>query len=197
MTTALRGEARERLAFDQSLIHLATFGFVDVRTKMSDVVIEAAAWLCQWGHRVALHMVGSASSLQAQELQERAIAAGVTNFEITGYLPEEEFRDYLLAIDMGVQLRISPLLGVSGPLSDLAAFGTPAVASAGLCVDVDTPEYVAELDESVSPVTVAEAIEAHLTSVGTAEDRESARRAYLAERTPRIYAEQLMKVITQ
>jgi glycosyltransferase involved in cell wall biosynthesis len=197
MTSALRADARHRLAFDDALIHLATFGFVDVRTKMSDVVVEAAAWLTQWGHRVALHMVGSASRVQARELKERAIAAGVTDFEITGFVPEQEFRDYLLAIDMGVQLRISPLLGVSGPLSDLAAFGTPAVASAGLCMDVDTPDYIAALEESVSPVTVAEAIETHLQSVGTVEERESARRAYLATKTPRLYAEQLMAVITQ
>ena len=197
MTSALRAEARERLALDESLIHLATFGFVDVRTKMSDVVVEAAAWLVQWGHPVALHMVGAASRAQAQELQDRAAAAGVTNFDITGYLSEEKFRDYLLAVDIGVQLRISPLLGVSGPLSDLAAFGTPAVASAGLCVDVDTPDYIAALDESVSPVTVAEAIENHLKSIGTVEERETARRAYLANKTPRIYAEQLLAVITQ
>ena len=44
-------------------MHLASFGFVDIRTKRSDLVVEAAAWLAQWGRRVVVHLVGSANAL--------------------------------------------------------------------------------------------------------------------------------------
>ena len=59
--------------------------------------------------------------LQAEELSARAQASGLAGFQVTGYVSEEQFRHWLLAVDLGVQLRISPLLGVSGPLSDMAA----------------------------------------------------------------------------
>ncbi len=64
VTEQMRADARRRLGFDEGAfagtVHLASFGFVDVRTKMTDVVIESAAWLSQWGHRVSLHLAGAA-----------------------------------------------------------------------------------------------------------------------------------------
>ena len=142
----------------------ASFGFIDTRTKLSDVVVESAAWLSQWGHRVSLHLVGSAPGPVEAELLARASEAGIEQVEITGYVSDETFRDYVLGIDLGVQLRVSPLLGVSGPLSDMAAYGTPAVANRGLCADVDTPAFIDRLPDDVSPVMVAEAIEQRLAN---------------------------------
>ena len=64
VTEQMRRDARARLGFDEGAfagtVHIASFGFVDVRTKMTDVVIESAAWLSQWGHRVSLHLAGAA-----------------------------------------------------------------------------------------------------------------------------------------
>jgi len=193
-----REQARIRLGLDKhpaGTIHLASFGYVDARTKMTDVVVEAAAWLMQWGRSVALHLVGHASDAQRDELIQRAHAAGVTHFQITGFQSEEQFRDWLLAVDAGVQLRISPVLGVSGPLSDLAAFGTPAVASSGLCVDVDTPAYIHRLPDAVSPVIVAEAIEELLANPMPDQELEAAQWAYLTAKTPAHYATLLLEQI--
>lgn len=199
ITADERMAARRRLGLDalpSNTIHLGSFGFVDTRTKMTDVVLEAAAWLTQWGHDVALHLIGAASAAQGEELQRRAEQAGITAFQITGFQSEEEFRDWLLAVDMGIQLRISPLLGVSGPLSDLAAFGTPAVASAGLCEDVDTPAYITRLPDAVSPVVVAEAIEQALAHPMAPQELEAARQAYLATHAPQRYAQLLLDFIS-
>lgn len=190
--------ARERLGLDgypDGMIHLGSFGYVDPRTKMTDVVVEAAAWLGQWGHSVALHLIGSASQAQEAELVKQAQDAGITHFQITGYQSEEQFRDWLLAVDLGVQLRIGPLLGVSGPLSDLAAFGTPAVASNGLCVDVETPAYITRLPDAVSPVIVAEAMEHALANPMQPQELEKARQAYLAAQSPQRYAQLLLEHI--
>jgi glycosyltransferase involved in cell wall biosynthesis len=193
----LRQAARERLGFDPSLIHIATFGYVDIRTKLTDVVVESAAWLSQWGHRIALHVVGAATPDQARALTRRARIARIDHFEITGYTSEEVFRDYLLAVDLGVQLRISPLLGVSGPLSDLAAFGTPAVASRGLATDIGAPEYVTRLPDDVSSLMVAETIEQALEHPMAPHEREARRVFYLSEHTPRVYAQQLLALLRE
>ena len=193
-----RLRARRELGLDgfpAGTIHLGSFGYVDTRTKLTDIVVEAAAWLTQWGHSVALHFVGSASAQQAEELSPRAEAAGLTGFQITGYTSEEQFRQWLLAVDLGVQLRIGPLMGVSGPLSDMAAVGTPAVASRGLCVDVDPPAFVTRLPDAVSPVMVAEAIEEALRSPMPSEERERLRVEYLEEKSPERYAQALLRLL--
>jgi glycosyltransferase involved in cell wall biosynthesis len=192
--------ARQRVGLDaypEGTIHLGSFGYVDTRTKMTDVVLEAAAWLIQWGYPIALHLIGSASAPQETEHRQRAREAGLAHFHITGFQSEEKFRDWLLAVDLGVQLRISPLLGVSGPLSDLAAFGTLAVASCGLCIDVQAPSYITRLPNEVSPVIVAEGIEQALSSGMTPQEMERARQEYLSEQSPLRYAELLLEQIKE
>ncbi len=192
ITADMRSEAHSRLGFDSTCIHLASFGYVDTRTKMSDQIIQAAGWLSQWGHKVSLHLVGSASESVIESLNLAALSAGVHGFCVTGFVSEEEFRDYLLAVDLGVQLRISPQLGVSGPLSDLAAFGTRAIASSGLAIDVDAPGYIHRLPENVSALLVAEAIETVLESDFDSSSIESERIAYLAGKQPELYGEKLL-----
>ena len=197
ITPEMKRAARSRLGFSDDVLHIATFGYVDIRTKMTDVVVEAAAWLTQWGHRVALYVVGSATPDQERSLTRRARAAGIEQFTITDYAPEHIYRDYLLAIDLGIQLRISPLLGVSGPLSDMSAFGTRALASSGLCVDVDAPAYVTRLPDEVSSLMVAEVAEVAVKSPDDAQLREVQRVDYLSGKTPHLYARQLFDILTE
>ncbi len=197
VTEPMRAQARRNTGMWDGTLHLASFGYIDTRTKLTDTVVESAAWLQQWGHKVHLHLVGSASEPLEKELTERATAAGLTGFTITGYVPESTFRDYLLATDLGIQLRVSPLLGVSGPLADMAAYGTPAVASSGLAIDVGTPDFIERLPNDVSPVMVAEAVEHAVTHPRSLEEREQMRQQYLAEKSPERYAEQLLALLNQ
>ena len=200
VTEQERTGARDRLglnSYPAGTIHLGSFGYVDVRTKMTDIVVESAAWLAQWSHPVALHLVGAASPQEEQQLRDQARRAGLDNFQITGYISEERYRDWLMAVDVGIQLRISPLLGVSGPLSDFAAYGTPAVASNGQCVDVDTPDFIHRLPDAVSPVLVAEAIEQMLSNPTDAVERERQRQTYLREKPPRRYAVLLLEMLQE
>jgi len=193
-----RQQARERLRFDRwgsDVVHLASFGFVDIRTKRSDLVVEAAAWLLQWGRRVMVHLVGAANPELERALRDRASTSDIVGLDVTGFVDEQTFRDYLFAVDAGVQLRISPLLGVSGPLSDLAAFGTPAVASEGLCLDVRAPGYVTPVPEMASPLQIAEALERCIDDPMNPEELEAERQAYLAAMSPRTYAQQLLDLV--
>ena len=193
---AARDAARARLGWDDGATHLVSFGFIDLRTKQADLVVEAASWLAQWGHDIRLHLAGSAPEPVAEALRAQARRAGLP-MEITGFLDEAAFRQHLLAAHLGLQLRVSPVLGVSGPLSDLSAWGTPAVASAGLEADVGAPAYVTALPDDASPVMVAEAMEATLTGPMSPDDREAARQAYLAEHSPARYAGLLLELLQQ
>ena len=198
LSAIAKKQAKENLGFDDhpaGTIHLASFGFVDNRTKMADVLVEAAAWLTQWGHKVALYFVGSAQPDVAQELTQRAKEVNLVDFAITGYTTEEEYRDYLRAVDLGIQLRISPYLGVAGPLSDMAAFGTPAIGSRGVCIDVDTPEFIDQLPDDVSSVMVAQAIEYRIKNPHDPALIERLRVDYLNRKSPQRYAEALLEML--
>lgn len=194
VTRNMRDAARARLGLDPAQVHIATFGYIDPRTKLTDVVLEACGWLHDWGQPIHLHIVGAGSSHQVDELRRRASEVGLAGFTVTGFAPEAQFRDYLLGIDCAVQLRVSPLLGVSGPLSDLAAFGTTAVASSGLCLDVDTPEFITPLPTEASPVMIAQAIEHALAHPIPDERREDMRISYLSGKTPAAYARALLEL---
>ena len=197
ITPQLREHARRALGVPDDVLFLASFGYADNRTKLTDVVVEAAAWLTQWGHTVSLHLVGAATPELKRSLDNRAQQATIHDFRITGFADEQLFRDYLLGIDVGVQLRISPLLGVSGPLSDMAAFGTRAVASRGLAIDVDAPDFIHRLPDNTSSLLVAEAIEQLAQTPLDPQLREAQRIAYLATKTPEEYATQLAAVIEE
>ncbi|MCX6423846.1 MAG: glycosyltransferase, partial [Actinobacteria bacterium] len=202
ITEAMRAEARRRLQFSEAIdgkpvVHIASFGFIDVRTKMVDVIIESAAWLTQWGHRVSLHFVGSASAEATAELEKRAREAGIAEFEVTGFIADDKFRDYVMAVDIGLQLRISPLLGVSGPLSDMAAYGTVAMASSGLAIDVDTPAFIDRLPDEMSPLMVAEALEYRLANPIDPVVKEQQRLEYLDRKSPKRYAEALLALLQE
>ena len=195
ITPQLREDAKARLGFDPDRIHLTSLGFIDIRTKMSDLVIESAAWLQQWGYPVSLHLAGSGSEVEVVKLNEQAARAGLVDCEITGFLSDEEFRDYLLATDIGIQLRISSLLGVSGPLADLAGFGVPSVASSGLVQDIDAPAFVTAVPEFVSPVMVARSVEHLLKNPVPDSQREILRLEYLESHSPEKYAREFLAVL--
>lgn len=194
-TPQARKLARERLEFDENCLHVGTFGYVDMRTKLTDVVLEAAGWMTRWGHRIHLHVVGQASEADTQALRERAEQWGLHGLTITGFTSDEQFRDYLLAVDLGVQLRISPLLGVSGPLSDLSAFGTRAVASEGLCADVDAPAFVTPLPQAISPTLLAAAIEDAVREPRNEMAINDQRIRYLETKTPEVYVQGLLAIL--
>ena len=198
LTEQARTQARTNLGFGShpdGTIHLASFGFVDNRTKMADVLMEAAAWLTQWGHQIALYFVGSAQPDVAAELTIRARQLDLVDFAITGYTAEENYRDYLRAIDLGVQLRISPYLGVAGPLSDMASFGTSAIGSRGVCIDVDTPDFIDQLPDDVSSVMVAQQIEYRMSNPHDPTAIETQRQDYLERKSPQRYAHELLKML--
>ena len=196
LTPQFREAARQRRGFaehPESTLHLASFGFVDARTKMADVVLESAIWLSDWGHTVSLTLVGEAEPHVQQQLEQRAEESGLFDFRITGYTNEDQYRDYLAAIDLGLQLRISPYLGVAGALSDLAARGRVALGSRGVCQDVGTPDFIDRLTDAVSPIIVAQAIEYRWSHMPDRRDIERMRIDYLNQTSPRRYAEELLR----
>ena len=65
-----RKRARKALGLRDDVVHLATFGAVDTRTKCTNSAIVCASWLRDWGVPAHLHVVGPIDPLEAEELEE-------------------------------------------------------------------------------------------------------------------------------
>jgi hypothetical protein len=86
---------------------------------------------------------------------------------------------------------------VSGPLADMAAYGTTGMGSTGLAIDVDTPAFIDRLPDDISPLIAAEAIEVRLANPVSSAEREQLRREYLASKSPGVYAEKMLKILRE
>lgn len=153
---AARAAARERLGLQGIVI--ASFGFVHW-TKAPAECIWAVSLLRGWGIDASLHFVGAAhmdlGPLRAL-LRETGMEAHVRLGD--AYFGEAAYRDYLLAADLGLQLRSFANGAVSGALQDCIAAGLASVANADLAEAIEAPDYVLRVPDALSPVLIAEAL---------------------------------------
>lgn len=189
----LRMRARTGVNLSERIFHVATFGYVDRRTKGADLVVAAVAWLRDWGFPVHLHVVGGAPPHELRSLQQLASDLDVQRtITFHGRLPRAKFEEFLLAADVAVQIRTSAMLSLSGGLADCLAFGLPTVTTHDLADELDAPPYVARVSSVTSSLLVAEAIAALKDRRRDDPAVEAERRAYLERRSLDSYARGLL-----
>jgi glycosyltransferase involved in cell wall biosynthesis len=176
-----RAAARARLGFAPGTIVIASFGFLDP-TKAPPECLWTLQQLRAWGFPAVLHFVGSHAmpigplrALAEQIGVERQVAFG------DGFADETTYRDYLLAADLGLQLRTFGGGAVSGTLQDCVSAGLPSVANEDLAAAIDAPGYVRRVPDALSPVLIAEAL-ATLLEAGAHLHRHEVERAEYVER---------------
>jgi glycosyltransferase involved in cell wall biosynthesis len=190
----VRARARETLDLSDEVFHVASFGVVDRRTKGADLIVAATSWLRSWGFPVHLHIVGSAPPGELRSLEELASDLGVErDMTFHGRRPRSEFEQFLLAVDVAVQIRTSATLSLSGGLADCLAFGLPTVTTHDLADELDAPPYVARVSSVTSSLLVAEAIAGLRGRRRDDSDIEAERRAYLDRRSSDSYARGLLE----
>lgn len=187
--------ARARLGLARGEIAIATFGFVQ-QSKGPEECVWALSLLRGWGLPASLHFVGGVD-LQGQgaslvALISRLGLAGNVRFADDSYASEQTYRDYLVGSDLGIQIRMYGLGGLSGALIDCAAAGLPTVTNASLLEAVGVPEsYIRAVPDAISPLLLAEAL-AGLVEQGAGATRlHPARHAFSEERSLRAYARRL------
>ena len=192
-----RRVARDTLAFRDDEVHLATFGGIDRRTKLTDMVVASVAWLRDWGDPRSAPRCGGLAAARARGAQ-----ALVSQFELEQFVtlrrPSE--RDDSPRPSPrgrpGIQLRSSSMLTLSGALMDCIAFGVPTVSTAPLVLEADAPDWIVGVPVELSSLTLAEAIFDLLRSSASTEiERETTRREYLDSRSSMRYAEQLLEAL--
>ncbi len=195
--SAMRAHARRALGLSDDVLHMATFGMVDQRTKGTDLIVGAAAWLRSWNIPMHLHIVGDVSFAERRALEEIAGDLEIgPHATLHGHVSRADFEHFLLAVDVAVQIRTSSVLSLSGGLADCLGYGVPTVTTEDLAVELETPSYVATTMPATSSLLLAEAIE---TLVRLRREKlaavEAERRDYLGRRSPDAYARALLDAL--
>jgi glycosyltransferase involved in cell wall biosynthesis len=199
LTPAKRAAARSRLGLGEADIAIATFGQVD-RTKGPEECIWALDMLRGWGIPASLYFVGPEDrSDRGRALHALARELGIADnvrFMPGDYLSEQTYRDYLIAADLGIQLRTYGLGGLSGAVLDCAAVGLPTVANFSLAEAVGVPSYIRSIPDALSPVLLAEALAGLLEDGLSAKRPEAERSAFSESRSMRRYAVSLCEALS-
>ena len=108
------------------------------------------------------------------------------------WLSESEYRDHLVAANVGVQLRSHFLGGLSGALLDCVASGLPTVANEGLAASVETPSYVVRIPDRPDPVALADGIDLLLRRKPDSQEIITHWRHFVSEHSFEAYVRQLV-----
>jgi glycosyltransferase involved in cell wall biosynthesis len=192
---AARAVARTRLGLPDDAILIASFGFVHW-TKAPADCIAALEMLRGWNIPAVLHFVG-ANHMDPGSLRALARQCGVEQHVVFvgDFVSESLYRDYLLAADLGLQLRSFGGGAVSAALQDCITAGLSAVANEDLADAIDSPGYVRRVPDAISPVLVAEALATQLSEGAHKHRHDEARRDYAVSHSFDRYAELLCNAI--
>lgn len=197
VTREAKAAARTALKLDPQQKIIASFGFVSAN-KSIDEALRAFALLratvsCQ------LLFVGEVAKGETrfQELaQQLGIAASVRFGD--RFVPEWEYRQYLLAADAALQLRGAGTgtgTGhISGALQDCIAAGLPTVASRDLADNLQAPSYVHRVSDQLNPGEIARAM-AEILDAAPLAKHEPERADYCETHSMARYTEALLDIL--
>jgi FkbM family methyltransferase len=194
---ATRKHARTALALSGDVLHIGTFGIVDRRTKGIGLIAAAMRWLRDWGIRPLLHIVGYAPGTEIRAVRRLSSELGISeNVVFHGHLSRAKLEEFLLAVDLAVQLRTSSRLSLSGGVADCIAFGVPTVTTENVANELEAPSYVTTCPSVTSSLLVAEAIMALADRRGKDSAAvEAERRDYLRKRSAEGYAMSILAAL--
>lgn len=175
------------------VITVATFGSVTSVFKRHDLVIEALAWLVQWGFEAKLVCVGEANAAEWRHANDCATRLGLAErLTITGRVSDDEYRSWLERVDVAVQVRNSELLGLSGAVVDAIAYGAPVVTTDAAARTVVGAPGVTSIPNHFSSYQLAAGI---VSALDVAPDAEQRRFAFLEERSAENYARAIAETL--
>ena len=146
---------------------IGTFGLV-APVKQIEKLVEAFALVCRGNSEVTLAIVGPpVGDEERLRYAAQAERLGIRDrVEITGELPEAEFRSRVAATTVAVQLRATSNGESPASVADCLAAGIPTVATA-LGAARDLPdEVIVKVERDVSAAALAETLEELLTNEG-------------------------------
>lgn len=196
LTASAKQAARERLGIRAAEFLVSSFGIVD-RAKGMESCVLAVEILRSWNIPAELYFIGGAGIQNKTEVDRIATLYGIATHVHCGvdFVDGTTYRDFLIASDAAVQLRIYGFGQLSAALADCVSAGLPCVASSDLAKSCDAPAYVSTVPDRFSPLQVAEQLALIWEAqAGRASDGE-ARAAYLKTHNFEYYAKRLIEIL--
>jgi glycosyltransferase involved in cell wall biosynthesis len=191
----VRAAARRRLRIPADRTVVVSLGIVD-RVKSPETCVEAMGVLKRKGRDCHLYFVGVTTAEMRTTLEQRASQCGVAGrlHFMDHWLSDLEYRDYVLAADMGIQLRNHFFGGLSGALLDCVAAGLPTVTNKDLAEAVETPQYVVRVPDRPDAETLADGMHRILHQRTDSKDIVRSAAQFASEHSFETYARRLLDV---
>lgn len=180
--------------YSRKLFRISLLGEQNFDEKMLGVVPEVSNWLESKGIKHEFRVVGYLHPLLRMELETKfKVVENHKILSFTGYIDESVYRKELTNTDVGLQMRRSNYLTLSGAASDLAVFGIPSVVPQSMKSSMGLPDYFFGLPSDISPYLVAEAIISALNyPLNLIENQ---RTQYVKFSSPENYVKQILRVL--
>ena len=191
-----RAEARRSLGFEEDQVIVCSFGMPDSH-KLSHLLLEAwQASSLRDDYRCTLVFVGEILQNEYCRKLQKDIEFSGSRIRVTGWVPIEEYRRYLSASDIGVQLRTISRGESSGSVLDCMNYGMATIVNANGSMAELPAECVIMLPDDVSVDELKMGLET-LRADALLRQRigRSARNYVYTERSPALIAEQYAAAI--
>jgi len=189
-----RRETREALGIRPEAVMLATFGIVSP-DKAPDELVWTLKTLRDWGIDAELAFCGFAPGDMHELITEMGARLKISDHIRTfpSVVSQEQYSNYLVAADIGLQVRTYFMGGLSGALNDCIAAALPAIANEHLAEAMGAPGFVRRVPDGLSCVLMAEAALEIIKSTEHRKRPVDAAKAFAEAHSPAAYCENLMR----
>lgn len=190
-----RARARSQLNLSPEKLLISTFGYL-AYDKAPKEQIRALRILRDMGHDAHLAFVGAADMAVANDIRvEVAKHSLQNNVTLRGqFTSEVEYRNYLSASDIGIQLRKYGLGGLSGGLLDCIAAGLPSITNSRLAEAMEVPPYVKQIPDTFEAADIVLAADGILRNENSIELNQQ-KKVFYAGHNFALYSKQLLKLL--
>jgi glycosyltransferase involved in cell wall biosynthesis len=191
-----RAAARKRLGLSPDRVVIVSFGIV-AAVKGAEECVWAIEQLHAWNIKADLHFVGAVDEGFQKQLSRLSHRLGVNDHVHLSddWIPDQTYRDFVVAADYAIQLRTHGFGGLSGAVLDCISAGLATVVNQDLAHAMNAPEYVLRVPDHLSPVLIAEQIATGVESGLHRRRMRPQREEYLREYNFENYAAGMMQVL--
>lgn len=193
-----RAAARGALGFSEDAFVISSFGFI-APTKQNHRLLDA--WLSSplaKDERAHLFFVGGEDPNEyGREIERKIKSSGARNrIHITGYTTADDFRKYLLASDVAVQLRTMSRGETSASILDALNYGLPTIINAnGAAAEIPDDVVIKLGDEFTDEQLCLAIMRLHADGALRKELADKGHRLIATRHSPRHCAEEYAKAI--
>jgi glycosyltransferase involved in cell wall biosynthesis len=191
-----RRSVRDSFGIRDNEVVLVSFGFV-IESKAPRDLISALCYVRERQINARLVFCGQVNEELERDLVALSAQLGVEQYVSLSrrMFSPAEYRRYLVAGDIGIQLRKYGLGALSGALNDCMAAAMPTIANENLATSMDAPSFVRRVSDRFSAIDIAGKV-IEIISTDQIDDRPVLEAQEITRvRSPAAYSNKLMQTL--